>query len=42
MKAKMQLSVTVPVDWVAISNGIERKFYDAEKEGIHALERFGL
>jgi hypothetical protein len=39
MKAKMTLMVTVPADWIAVSNSKETRFEDAGKDGYRVLER---
>ena len=42
MKAKMALVVTIPVSWHAASNGIEKRYDNASKEGRRVLERHGI
>lgn len=42
LKAKMTLNVTTPVEWNAASNGIERRYANANKEGRKILERHGI
>jgi len=38
----MQLITTVPQEWVAISNGRETRYENANKEGMKILEKYNL
>lgn len=42
LKAKMQLTVTCPKFWQAVSNSIETRYDDATKTGKKILERHGI
>lgn len=42
LKAKMSLAVTLPAEWNAASNGIERRYNDAKTDGRRVLERHGI
>ena len=43
LKAKMQLIVTCPSEWNAVSNGIEKRYeYSANKKGQHILDRYNI
>lgn len=38
----MTLSLTIPKEWVAVSNEIEKRYEDVTKEGKRVLERYGI
>ena len=38
----MSLTVTCPSDWSAVSNGIDKRYESAQKEGLRVLERHGI
>ena len=42
LKAKMNLVLTCPKDWKAVSNSLEKRYENAESDGRRVLERHGL
>jgi len=42
LKATMRLSLTLPQDWIAVSNEKERRYQSAVKEGKRVLDKHGI
>lgn len=37
----MTLSLTIPQDWIAVGNEVEKRYEHADKEGKRVLEKYG-